>query len=728
MKKHTSYKLFSIIIILVSFSLSELNPSVQAHKGTRASILSSHQTGMLVDEETQPLNNHIPQVWVARVYFNSWQQVAAIASWIEPWEVNYEKGYLILGVSQVDYNRLLLQGFRVEIDHEYTEQVNHPLEYLPNQVQGIPGYTCYRTVDETYAAVQEIVANYPSLADWIDIGDSWEKITPDGAPGYDLMVLKLTNSAITSDKPILFIMTALHAREYATAELNTRFAEYLVENYDTDPDITWLLDYTEIHLLLHANPDGRKQAETGLSWRKNTNQSYCSPTSTNRGADLNRNFEFQWGCCGGSSEYECDNTYRGPSSASEPETQAIQSYVRAIFPDQRGELLTDPAPEDSMGIFLDIHSYSELVIWPWGFPDKPAPNGTALQTLGRKLAYFNNYHPEEAYKLYPTDGTTNDFAYGELGLAAYTFELGTTFFQSCLDFENTILPDNLPALLYAAKTSRTPYMTPAGPDTLDITVIPTSTHSSYPISLKATIDDTRYSQNNGTEASQNIIASEYYIDVPPWEAGADAYSMTAADGLFNTPTEEVTAIVDTTGIAKGRHTIFIRGQDIDGNWGAISAVFITIEPVDIFSVEKTTSTPSVVPGEILTFTLKSQLTLTGTNTYTLSITDKLPAEVDVITDSIRVNDTFTNGLYTPETHTIHHDITGIFTDTYLEEITFQVKIGNPVTFGAEIINQLIGQASTNGDRLSPPEIAEVSIKVINPHISPIFFPLLLNEN
>jgi hypothetical protein len=35
-----------------------------------------------------------------------------------------------------------------------------------------------------------------------------------------------------------------------------------------DPNITWLLDHHEIHLLLHANPDGRKQAESGKYWRK----------------------------------------------------------------------------------------------------------------------------------------------------------------------------------------------------------------------------------------------------------------------------------------------------------------------------------------------------------------------------------------------------------------------------------------------------------------------------
>ena len=120
----------------------------------------------------------------------------------------------------------------------------------------------------------------------------------------------------------------------------TRFAEYLVNNYATNADATWILDHHEIHIMLHTNPDGRKQAETGLSWRKNTNQNYCGVTSTSRGADLNRNFAFQWGCCNGSSGSPCNLTYRGPSPASEPEVQAVQSYMRSIFPDQHADPLT----------------------------------------------------------------------------------------------------------------------------------------------------------------------------------------------------------------------------------------------------------------------------------------------------------------------------------------------------------------------------------------------------
>jgi carboxypeptidase T len=516
--------------------------------------------------------------WVVRAFYGDRQMVNDLAAWLEPWEVHHDDGYLVVAVDRAAYDRMLEAGFHLEIDPRLTDELNRPHVMLPGQTSGIPGFACYRSVEETFATAQQIVAADPHLATWVDIGDSWEKTEPDGSPGYDMRVLRLTNSAIPGPKPKLFVMTAVHAREYATAELATRFAEYLVQNYGADADVTWLLDYHEIHLLLQANPDGRKMAEAGDLWRKNTNENYCSPTSNDRGADLNRNFEFQWGCCGGSSGWECAETYRGPEPASEPETQAIQNYVRSQFPDQRDEDLEDPAPDDATGVFLDIHSYGRLVLWPWGFVDTPAPNGTALQTLGRKFAYYNGYEPEQAYGLYPTDGTTDDFAYGELGLAAYTFELGTWFFEECDVFENSILPGNLPALLYAAKVVRTPYQTPAGPDALNLSVSPQGVLPGEGVTLTATIDDTRYNHAYGSEPTQEIAAAEYYVDVPPWVTfpSPAAHPMVAADGTFDGPVEGVEASLDTTALSSGRHILFVRGQDADGHWGAVSAIFVNL--------------------------------------------------------------------------------------------------------------------------------------------------------
>lgn len=552
--------LIALSMPLIAFSLMAITVTASSHPITGAAAANQ-----------QPM--------VVRIYYATSVQLSALRRTIDVWAVYPDRGGVDALVWPDQYVLLLAQGYRVEIDRDRTTQLNRPAQYLPGQTNGIPGYPCYRTVEETYATAQSIVSAHPDLAQWINIGDSWEKSAAGGNPGYDLMVLKLTNQTISGPKPKFFSMSSVHAREYTPAELNTRFAEYLINNYGSDPDVTWLLDYNEVHLLLQANPDGRKKAETGLSWRKNTNENYCGATSNSRGADLNRNYPFFWNSCapgdGCSSGSQCDLTYRGPSAASEPETQAVVNYVRAQYPDLRADDLSAAAPITTSGLFMDLHSYSELVLWSWGFTSAAAPNGTALQTLGRKFAYFNNYTPQQAVGLYPADGTTDDFAYGDLGVPAYTFELGTNFFQACSTFENTIVPNNLPALLYGLKALRRPYQNPAGPDTLSVSVTPTTTLAGMTITLTAVANDTRYRSGAG-EPTQNIAAARYAIDVPSWVAGAVTYPLSAADGAFNTPIESLQAALNSSSVGAGRHIIFVESQDASGNWGPPTAAFVWI--------------------------------------------------------------------------------------------------------------------------------------------------------
>jgi len=453
---------------------------------------------------------------------------------------------------------------------------------LDASVQSIPSYACYETVEETFTAAQGMASAKPALASWLDVGDSWQKTQ--GSGGYDIRVLKLTNSAVAAPaggKPKLFINSAIHAREYATAPLALAFARWLFDGHGVDADATWILDHHEVHLMLHTNPDGRKRAEGGLSWRKNTNNNYCANSNT-RGADLNRNFSFGWNSTNGqgSSGSACNETYRGPSAGSEPETKAIQAYVRSIFPDRRGPNKSDAAPADTSGIHLDVHSYSRLVLWPWGDVSTPAPNGAALQTLGRKFAFHNGYTPQQSVGLYPTDGTSDGISYGELGVAAYTFELGTAFFESCTNFNNTIKPGNLPALIYAAKVVRTPYITPAGPDISALALGQGASaggvQQGVAVSLTAAASDARFNNSNGTESTQAIAAAEYYLNVPPWLAGAVAVPIQAADGSFNSVTENLVATIPTGTLPVGRHTVYVRARDASGAWGAFSAVFLNI--------------------------------------------------------------------------------------------------------------------------------------------------------
>lgn len=530
---------------------------------------------------------------------------AAITFHEQMLESHWKAGYLVMQLDAEDIAKLQAFNFRIERDAAFIAKRNEFLSRLraagtPGllggaaaqrtasgdiSVQSIPGYACYETVEETFAAAAGFTTTYPNLAEWKDVGDSWEK--KQGLGGYDMRVLKLTNKSSTGPngaaKPILFVNSAIHAREYTTAALTLAFARELLQGYGSNADATWILDHHEVHLMLHTNPDGRKKAETGLSWRKNTNQSYCGATSNSRGADLNRNFTFSWNSTGGtgSSGNTCSETYRGPTAGSEPETQAIEGYVRSLWPDRRGPAKTDAAPADTSGIHLDIHSYSELVLWPWGDTKTVAPNGVAMQTLGRKFAFFNGYMPQQSIGLYATDGTSDSVSYGELGVAAFTFELGTSFFQSCTSYESTIKPKNLPALMYAAKVVRTPYQTPAGPDitvlNLNNQAATTGVTAGTPVTVNATAVDNRFSARKGTEPSQAIAAAEMYIDTPPWMPGATAQALTAKDGSFNATTEVARGTINTTGLAKGKHMVYVRGKDAAGNWGAITASFLVIK-------------------------------------------------------------------------------------------------------------------------------------------------------
>jgi carboxypeptidase T len=448
---------------------------------------------------------------------------------------------------------------------------------------GIPGYPCYRTVQETYDALGAIATEYPHLATLIDIGDSWEK-TLDPTGGHDLIVLRLTSDATPGPKPRLFVSGGMHPRELAPAELALRFAEMLASRYGADPDVTWMLDHQEIHVLALANPDGRIKAEQGLSWRKNTDAAYCD-LADEHGADLNRNFPYAWGCCFGSSGVECNEQYRGPNPASEPETQAIEAYLTALFPAPHvpGGL----SGPDASGMLVDLHAYGALVLRPWGFNGTP-PDVDALRRLGRKLAYFNGYKPEPAYALYVTDGTAIDFAYGQLGIAAYVFEMGGTFADICPTFEGRIAPENLAALLYAARVARAPFALPAGPDAVEVDVRPHQVAPGTRVLVTAVVDDTRFSRVNGQEPSQPIAAAEAFVDRPPWTDGSSPIPLAATDGAFDTSVETVNGIVDTSGLSLGRHLLFVRGRDADGNLGPVTAVFLEV------SVPGTADAPSLL--------------------------------------------------------------------------------------------------------------------------------------
>ncbi|HEX8492913.1 MAG TPA: M14 family zinc carboxypeptidase [Pyrinomonadaceae bacterium] len=117
-------------------------------------------------------------------------------------------------------------------------------------------------------------------------------------------------------------------------------------------------------------------------------------------------------------------------------------------------------------MLISLHSYANLVMWPWGHTATAPPNGAELALIGPKFAGYNGYTPQQANQLYPSSGKTDEWAYGELGIPSYVFEVGIGEGEcggfmppySCLDsgYEGSFWPRNLPTFLYAARIARAP--------------------------------------------------------------------------------------------------------------------------------------------------------------------------------------------------------------------------------------------------------------------------------
>jgi len=531
-----------------------------------------------------------PLVYIT-MHYASRAQLQSIASRFQHLAIDETTRSIGVEATHDELMALRRDGIDATIDDAATLRLRQAEAYWRSKATSatlIDGFPCYRTVAETYATMDQLAHSNPTLAQVVDIGPSWAENRAPGT-GHRMRALELTNRATGfDDKPAMVVVASIHAREYTPAEVLTRFAEGLVDGYGTDAEATWLLDNFRFHLILHGDPDGRVKAESGLSWRKNVDDSNGSCSATSYGVDLNRNFPFQWHQTpGGSSGNACASTYRGPSLVSEAETQDLLTYIAGspdgggvyrggVLPDRRGDPVNDPAPDSYRGMFLDLHSSARTVMWPWSYSTAPPPNATALRTLGRRLAWYNGYKPEQWVSMYAADGTDTDAMYGLLGVPSYTIEMGVAFFEGCSTFEQTTLPKNLQALRFAARNLWAPYAYPAGPTTTTLTVSPTSVAAGTPVTIRATINDARFSTRNGTEVVQPIQSATAFLDLTPWASNATPRAMSASDGSFDEPSEPTRLRLSTTGLAAGRHVVFVQGTDASGSAGTPQAVYFDV--------------------------------------------------------------------------------------------------------------------------------------------------------
>ena len=263
----------------------------------------------------------------------------------------------------------------------------------------------------------------------------------------------------------VYFLGGIHAREWGSPDILVNFIRLLTTAYRTNTGITQggktftaaevkrIVTTLDVVVFPQANPDGRHHSMTvDAMWRKNRRPAdpgaaACRTGGGNGpGVDINRNYDFLWDYLTKFSAQApvmtsvdpCSEIYRGPSAASEPETGNVR-------------WLLDQYP--TVGFFIDIHSFGEDILYNWGDDDdqttdssmnfhNPAFDGrrgipgttpggdpgqyreylptadlSTLTTLGNtmrdaiKATHGRQYSVKAAVGLYPTSGTSDDYAY-----------------------------------------------------------------------------------------------------------------------------------------------------------------------------------------------------------------------------------------------------------------------------------------------------------------------------
>jgi len=318
--------------------------------------------------------------------------------WLEPSQVGRPVDIRVKEGAEEGAQRLASSLERLGLN--VTTWIPNLQEYVDQQFapqEGLDFFTAYHPYEEVVTWLQEVQSNFPQLATLVDIGKTYE--------GRTQWAIKLT-SRTGSNKPILFIDAAIHAREWVTVATVNYWIDQLTTNYGKVPELTILLDQLEIIILPIVNVDGYVYSWTrDRMWRKTRRP---NPGSTCIGTDPNRNWDYHWGENGASGN-PCSETFYGASPFSEVCVANVAKYLESLGPNLKG--------------YIAVHSYSQLWMTPWGWTsqlptDFPLQNSLSVAVTRAITAVYGTRYVTGSISntIYPASGNAVDWCYGELGV------------------------------------------------------------------------------------------------------------------------------------------------------------------------------------------------------------------------------------------------------------------------------------------------------------------------
>jgi carboxypeptidase T len=317
---------------------------------------------------------------------------------------------------------------QISLINDHKEEFNNPevSNYSIPQHFRLGSMGGYLHLQEVLDELDSMRLHYPDLISVKSAAGSNNSI--EGRPVYYVRISNTPN--LLTGKPKVLYNSLTHAREPMGMQQLIFYMWYLLENYDSNDEIKYLVDNLELYFIPVANPDGYEfnhatYPNGGGQWRKNRR----NDGGGNYGVDLNRNYGFKWGYDDiGSSPYPSDETYRGASAFSEPETQVIRDFCT----------------EHTFSLSQNYHTYSNYTLYPWCWQTSFTPDSALQVTYASYLTRQNGYltgMPGQI--LYNTNGDALDWQYGDTimkpRVICFTSEIGTQA-DGFWPFPNRIIP------------------------------------------------------------------------------------------------------------------------------------------------------------------------------------------------------------------------------------------------------------------------------------------------
>jgi len=270
---------------------------------------------------------------------------------------------------------------------------------------------------EMVADIKAVEAAKPSIVDVFSIGKSYQ--------GRAIWAAKISDNVATDENEPEILFDALHhAREHMTVEQALYTLHLLADNYASNAQVKNLVNGREVFIVFALNPDG---GEYDLTCTGSSHPPYCAwrkhrqpnAGSSAIGTDLNRNYGYRWGCCGGSSGSTSSITYRGPKAWSAPETRVLRDFVNSRVKNGVQQIRAH----------VTLHTNGQLILWPYGYTKTNIPVDMSVQdhdtfvAMGKRMASLNGYKAEQSSDLYITDGDQIDWMYGAHRVFSFTWEL-----------------------------------------------------------------------------------------------------------------------------------------------------------------------------------------------------------------------------------------------------------------------------------------------------------------